>query len=142
MKLAHRTTNNWLPSLIDEMFNNDLTGGRMVHTHQVPAVNIAESDESFTLSMVVPGYEKEDLKLEVDNDVLTISSEVKEESEEKTEQFTRKEYAISSFTRSFNLPETVNQDKIEAEYKNGMLHIQLPKKEEALPQPKRMIDLK
>ena len=142
MKLAHRTANNWLPSLIDEMFNNDLTGGRVVNTPKTPAVNISESDDSFTLSMVVPGFEKEDLKLEVDHDVLTISSEVQQENEEKTEQFTRKEFVMASFSRSFNLPETVNQDNIEAEYKNGVLHVQLPKKEEALPQPKRMIDLK
>jgi HSP20 family protein len=141
MKLAHRT-NQWLPTLIDEMFHNDFVGGRTMPASKVPAVNISETDTGFALEMVVPGFAKEDLKLEVDNDILTISSEVEKENSEKSEQFTRKEYVISSFSRSFNLPESVNQDKIDAEYNNGILSIQLPKKEEALPQPKRLISLK
>ncbi|PRP66751.1 Hsp20/alpha crystallin family protein [Nonlabens agnitus] len=141
MKLAHRTANNWLPSLIDEMFNNDYSGGTALPLSQ-PAVNIAETDERFHLEMIIPGFSKEDVAIEVDKDVLTISSEVEEENEEKTEQFTRKEFTKRSFKRSFNLPETVNQDQIQGSYENGILSIELPKKEEALPQPKRMISLK
>ncbi|SCY11775.1 heat shock protein Hsp20 [Nonlabens sp. Hel1_33_55] len=141
MKLAHRTANNWLPSLIDEMFNNDYSGGTAVRTSQ-PAVNISENDEGFHLEMIIPGFTKEDVAIEVDKDVLTISSEVQEENEERTEQFTRKEFVKKSFKRSFNLPETVNQDSIKGSYENGILSIELPKKEEALPQPKRMISLK
>jgi len=142
MKLAHRTANNWLPSLIDEMFNNDYSGGTAVRTNQQPAVNISETDERFHLEMIIPGFSKEDVAIEVDKDVLTISSEVQEENEEKTEQFTRKEFVKRSFKRSFNLPDTVNQDSIKGSYDNGILSIELPKKEEALPQPKRMISLK
>ena len=141
MKLAHRTANNWLPSLIDEMFNNDYSGGTAMRTSH-PAVNIAENDEGFHLEMIIPGFTKEDVAIEVDKDVLTISSEVQEENEERTEQFTRKEFVKKSFKRSFNLPETVNQDSIKGSYENGILSIELPKKEEALPQPKRMISLK
>lgn len=141
MKLAHTTANNWLPSLIDEMFNNDYAGGTTVRASQ-PAVNIAEGEDKFSLEMVIPGFRKEDVSIEVDKDVLTIYSEVQEENEEKTEQFTRKEFTKHSFKRSFNLPETVNQDKIDANYQDGILSITLPKKEEALPQPKRMISLK
>lgn len=141
MKLAHRTANNWLPSLIDEMFNNDYSGGTSLNLTQ-PAVNILETDERFYLEMVIPGFSKEDVAIEVDKDILTISSEVQEENEEKTEQFTRKEFEKRSFKRSFNLPETVNQDSIKGSYENGILSIELPKKEEALPQPKRMISLK
>ncbi|BAO56557.1 Hsp20/alpha crystallin family protein [Nonlabens marinus] len=141
MKLAHRTPNNWLPSLIDEMFNNDFDGGSAVRASQ-PAVNISESDDKFTLEMIIPGFKKEDVSIEVDKDVLTIYSEVAENSEERTEQFTRKEFTKRSFKRSFNLPETVNQNEIDGSYEDGILNITLPKKEEALPQPKRMISLK
>ncbi|GAK95307.1 small heat shock protein [Nonlabens ulvanivorans] len=143
MKLAHRTTtNNWLPSLIDEMFTNDYMGGTAPVKAWSPSVNISEGDTQFELELVIPGFKKEDVSIEVDQDVLTISSEVKDEYEEKTEQFTRREFSLSSFKRSFNLPDSVNQDHIAAEYKDGILNLTLPKKEEALPQPKRMITLK
>ncbi|WP_124980525.1 Hsp20/alpha crystallin family protein [Nonlabens xiamenensis] len=142
MKLAHRTTNNWLPTLIDEMFNNDFLGGTVTAKSFVPAVNISEKDESFVLEMSIPGFKKEDVQIEVDQDLLTISSEVETTNEDTTEQFTRKEFHKQSFKRSFNLPESINQDKIDASYENGILSISLPKKEEALPQPKRMISLK
>jgi len=142
MKLAHTTTNNWLPSLIDEMFNNDYVGGRISTTTHLPAVNIAEKDELFQLEMIIPGFKKDEVQIELDQDVLTIASEVAQESEEHTEQFTRKEFIKKSFKRSFNLPDTVNQESIEAQYEDGILSITLPKKEEALPQPKRMITLK
>ncbi|AGC78350.1 HSP20 family protein [Nonlabens dokdonensis] len=143
MKLATRTANNWLPSLIDEMFNNDYLGGtEPANRSFLPAVNVSEKDDSFTLEMSIPGFKKEEVSIEVDHDLLTISSEVEKTNEETTEQFTRKEFSKQSFKRSFNLPETVNQDKINAAYDNGILTISLPKKEEALPQPKRMISLK
>lgn len=142
MKLAHTTTNNWLPSLIDEMFNNDYVGGRISTTTHLPAVNIAEKEELFQLEMIIPGFKKDEVQIELDQDVLTIASEVTQESEEQTEQFTRKEFIKQSFKRSFNLPDTVNQESIEAHYEDGILSITLPKKDEALPQPKRMIALK
>ncbi|AZQ44539.1 Hsp20/alpha crystallin family protein [Nonlabens ponticola] len=141
MKLAHRTANNWLPSLIDDMFNNDYAGGSAVRASQ-PAVNIAEGDDHFALEMVIPGFSKDEVSIEIDQDVLSIYAEVETEEKEATEQFTRQEFVKKSFKRSFNLPETVNQDKIDANYEDGILKVALPKKEEALPQPKRMISLK
>lgn len=142
MKLAHRTANNWLPSLIDEMFTNDYMGGTAPVKAWSPAVNVFEADDKFELEMVIPGFKKENVTIEIDHDLLTISSEVQNENEEKTVQFTRKEFSLKSFKRSFNLPDTVNHDHIAADYQNGILSITLPKKEEALPQPKRMITLK
>jgi HSP20 family protein len=141
MKLAHRTTNNWLPSLIDEMFTNDYAGGTAVKNAQ-PAINIAESDDRFTLEMMIPGFKKEEVSIEVDKDVLTISSEVTEGTKENAEQFFRREFTKHSFKRAFNLPKTVNQNDIQGNYQDGILSIALPKKEEALPQPKRKIALK
>ena len=143
MKLATRTANNWLPSLIDEMFSNDYLGGtEQIRKSFVPAVNVSEKDDTFLLEMSIPGFKKEDISIEVDKDLLTISSYVETSNEEATEQFTRKEFSKQSFRRAFNLPETVNQDKIDATYENGILTIALPKKDEALPQPKRLISLK
>ncbi|ARN77725.1 molecular chaperone Hsp20 [Nonlabens spongiae] len=144
MTLTHRTSNNnWLPSLIDEMFNNDFMGGTATMNKRfIPAVNVSEMENKFQLEMSIPGFKKEEVQIEVDNDLLTISSEVENKEEETTEQFTRREFSKRSFKRAFNIPETVNQDSIDASYENGILTIALPKKEEALPQPKRMIALK
>ncbi len=140
MKIAQRTANNWLPSLIDEMFNNDYAGGTAMRTTH-PAVNISESEDHFSLEMVIPGFSKDDVTIEVDKDILSIYAEVENKQEETTEQFTRKEFVKKSFKRSFNLPDTVNQDAIKGSYNNGILSLALPKKEEALPKAKRTIAL-
>ncbi len=141
MKLATRTANNWLPSLIDEMFNNDYQGGTAVRPF-VPAVNIMETDAQFELELMIPGFSKDQVEIAVDNDVLSVTSKIEETTEEIKENYSRKEFTKRAFTRSFNLPETVNQDTIDATYVDGILHITLPKKDEAKPQPKRLINLK
>lgn len=130
------------PSFMNEIFRPDWFGGIENSRVTVPAVNIMENDKNFELELFVPGRVKDDFKIEIDDAVLTISAEIKEESNEVKENFTRREYKISSFKRAFNLPETVATDKIEATYEGGILKFNLPKKEEALPKPKRMIELK
>ncbi|MEO9953934.1 Hsp20/alpha crystallin family protein [Nonlabens sp.] len=143
MKLAHTTANNWLPSLIDEMFKNDYLGGTTETTKSfLPAVNVAERDESYLLELSIPGFSKEEVQIEIDQDVLTITSQVEKTESDAALKFTRREFSKKSFKRSFNLPETVNQNVIDASYNNGVLMVILPKKEEALPQPKRTISLK
>ena len=109
----------------------------------IPGVNIQESDESFMVAVAAPGKTREDFNIELDNDVLTISSEEKKENEnpEKNGRYTRKEFSYSNFKRAFSLPETVESEKIAASYTNGVLEIMLPKKEEAKVQPKRMIEI-
>lgn len=97
----------------------------------VPSVNIRENEENFLLDLAAPGLKKEDFKINLDNNVLTISSEMKEENEEKNEKFTRREFYFNSFSRSFTLPKTIDLDKIKADYKDGILSIALPKREEA-----------
>ncbi|MEP1983476.1 MAG: Hsp20/alpha crystallin family protein, partial [Maribacter dokdonensis] len=94
------------------------------------------------LELFVPGRSKKDFTIEIDEAVLTISSEIKKENEEVNDNYTRKEFSISSFKRSFTLPDTIATDKIDANYEGGILKFNLPKKEEALPKPKRMIELK
>ncbi|MFX0558150.1 Hsp20/alpha crystallin family protein [Maribacter sp. CXY002] len=129
------------PSLMNEIFKPDWFGGMENLNVAHPKVNIKEGDSNFELELAVPGRTKEDFNIEVDDNVLTISSEVKQEKETKEDNYTRREFGYSSFRRSFTLPETVNTDKIGASYENGILKFDLPKKEEALPKPKRLIEL-
>jgi HSP20 family protein len=96
----------------------------------MPAVNIREDEKRFTLDLAVPGIEKKDLKIEINEDVITISSEQKVEKEDNRDDFKRREFSYTAFCRSFYLPENVNKEKIEANYKDGILSVVLPKDEE------------
>lgn len=129
------------PALMNEIFRPDWFGGTQNARTAVPAVNIKENQENFELELFVPGRSKDELIIEIDDSILTISSETKEEKEETKDNFTRREFTLSSFKRAFTLPETVATDKIEASYNEGILKFNLPKKEEALPKPKRKIEL-
>lgn len=92
-----------------------------------PAANIEEKDAEFVITMAVPGVNKDDINIEVHENVITISSEKEESKEENEKQYSRKEYSYSSFSRTFRLPQNVIEDKIEANYENGELILQLPK---------------
>ncbi|OQP48938.1 Hsp20/alpha crystallin family protein [Niastella populi] len=119
------------PAFFDDFFKpwNEWMGmGRALTT---PAVNITENKNHFEISVAAPGLKKNDFNIDVDDNMLTISSEKEEKKEEKDERCTRKEYNYSSFTRSFTLPEDVIKDKIEAVYEDGVLRITLPKTEQA-----------
>ncbi|HET8885337.1 MAG TPA: Hsp20/alpha crystallin family protein [Salinimicrobium sp.] len=146
MNLVKRKPDVWLPSILDEFLKTDWMGGtesvpKIGST--IPAVNITENEDNFIVEVAAPGKEKKDFNIELNNDVLTISSEEKNENENKEEngRVTRREFSYSSFKRAFNLPESVNNDMISAVYTNGVLMITLPKKEEAKVQPKRMIEI-
>lgn len=93
----------------------------------LPAVNISENDRNYSLEVIAPGFEKGDFKLKVDDDLLTISAESKSENKEDDKEYTRREYSYNSFTRSFRLPDNVNDVNISANYKDGVLNIELPK---------------
>ena len=146
MSLIKTNEANWLPSVFDDMFRTDWLGGttnvNSIGT-SIPAVNIQESEDNFLVAVAAPGKTKEDFNIELDNDVLTISSEDKKEKDttEKSGRFTRKEFSYSNFKRAFSLPETIDNQKISASYNNGVLEIMLPKKEEAKVQAKRMIEI-
>lgn len=126
-------------SLIDDLFLNQ--DWSHVNTN-VPAANIIEADDHFDIELAAPGKKKADFKIELEEGVLTISSETETKSTEKEGSFTRKEFGYSAFKRSFNIPDSVSADKISANYKEGILTVSLPKKEEALPQPKKLISIK
>jgi len=146
MSLIKRNETNWLPSVFDDMFKTDWLGGttnvNSIGT-SIPAVNIMESEDGFNVAVAAPGMVKEDFNIELDNDVLTISSEDKKENEstDKNGRFTRKEFSYRTFKRAFSLPDSVDNSKISASYNNGVLEIALPKKEEAKVQAKRLIDI-
>ena len=126
-------------SLIDDLFINQ-DWNHISAT--VPAANIIEADDHYDIELDAPGKKKSDFTIELDEGVLTISSETETKSTEKDGSFTRKEFNYSSFKRSFTIPETVSVDKISASYKEGILTVSLPKKAEALPQPKKLISIK
>ena len=126
-------------------FDNDWLGfpGFMQKDDSIPAVNIKDAEDSYEIEMAAPGMKKKDFEVNLKNGVLTISSEKKSESQEKDKEgnYTRREFNYRSFSRAFNLPERVESEKITASYKDGVLHIAIPKKEEAKPKPAKMIEI-
>jgi HSP20 family protein len=112
----------------NEWFNG---GGFFDRTFNMPAVNVTEDKNEYLVSLAAPGMKKDDFRIDVDGNMLTISSEKEDTKEEKDKKYTRKEYNYSSFSRSFTLPNEVNMEKIDARYEDGVLKISLPRKEEA-----------
>ncbi|MEQ8623850.1 MAG: Hsp20/alpha crystallin family protein [Vicingaceae bacterium] len=138
---------NQTPSLFDRFFENDVfdwSNRNYSNTNTtLPAVNIKEDKDGFEVEMSAPGFEKGDFKVELNNSLLTISSEKKIENETKAgQQFTRREFSYQSFSRSFTIPQTVEGEKIKAKYENGILSVSIPKKEEAKPKPVKQIEIK
>ena len=106
-----------------------------------PSVNVKESDHKFKLELAAPGLSKEDFKINIENDMLNISAEKKEEQATQSEKYTRKEFSYASFKRTFTLPETADSEKIAAQYDNGVMTLVIPKKDEARPKPLREIKI-
>lgn len=123
---------NQYPTFTDllENIERNFLGRVDEYTGDVPAVNIKEEKDKFVLEMAAPGMKKDDFQINLDNYQLTVSSEKKEEKKEKEDNYTRREFFYSTFSRSFTLPKSVDIEKIKADYKNGILSIVLPKKEE------------
>jgi HSP20 family protein len=136
------------PSLLDDFFMRDFFDSANMNFlktgNTVPAVNIKESEDAFHLEVAAPGMAKEDFKIEINNNILSISSEKQTQKEEKDEKgnYTRREFSYQSFRRSFTLPDRiVDSDKVTAQYLDGILHITVPKKEEAKPKPTKKIEI-
>ena len=136
-----------VPSLIDRFFEGDLmdwnTWNFAGSDSTLPAVNVKENDNEYLIDVAAPGMKKNDFKLNYDNGRLTISSEKKDEIQETNgDKITRREFSYQSFQRSFSVPENVvNADKISAKYEDGILHVALPKREEAKPRPAKEIKI-
>lgn len=120
--------------LFDDFFRNDFSVTRATNR---PAVNVIEHDKSYSVELAAPGFEKSDFVIEVKDDTLRLAVEKKEEKTEEKPNFRLREFRATSFERFFRLPETVNQEDITASYENGVLKVNLTKKEEvAKPSPK------
>lgn len=98
-----------------------------------PAVNVKDTEKSFEIEMAVPGKKKEDFKIDLNERVLSVSTESREEKEEKDERYTRREFHYSSFSRSFRLPEIADGESCTASYSDGILKISVPKKDAKTP---------
>lgn len=143
VKVNPRFRRSTRPSIFDDFFHSNF--GDFFNETPVlksrPLINIKENEDTFHIELAAPGLNKDDFKVSVDKDILTISVEQSTEKEESKEKYTRKEFSYQSFKRSFHLPETVNSDSIDAKYENGVLLIALPKKEEAKELPARDIKI-
>ena len=148
MTLAKRSQ-NWyptFPSFFDKFFEGNMMDWNNSNYSStdttLPAVNVKENDDAFTIEVAAPGMTREDFKINYDNGRLTIGSERENEKEDKGENYTRREFSYQSFQRSFNVPENVvSGEKISAQYKDGILRIDLPKREEVKPKPSREIKI-
>lgn len=145
--LSNNNSNTNFPSVsnwLEDIFNRDLPSVLTSNFNtglSLPKVNIKDTADTFLIEMAVPGFKKSDFNIDLDNEVLSISTETKEENEQKEDSYTRREFGYASFKRTFNLPETVDDEKINANYKEGILSILLPKKEEAKQKPVRSIKI-
>jgi HSP20 family protein len=135
------TRRGFRPFYMPNLFDDDFLPSLSNRTNSTPSVNIREDEKLYTLELAVPGIDKKDLKIDINEDVLTISSESKNESEENKDGYKRKEFSYSSFCRSFYIPENVTRDKIEANYKDGILTVGLPKEEEEKNKISRQITI-
>ncbi|MEN8121094.1 MAG: Hsp20/alpha crystallin family protein [Bacteroidota bacterium] len=143
MTLLRKAHNGYptFSNLLEDIFSTVDNGASFRSKDTLPSVNIAENNNEFKIEFAVPGLTKEEFKINLDNNILTVGSEKKEEKEESNENFTRREFNYSSFQRSFTLPDSANGEKIKAEYNNGILNIEIPKREEAKVKPVREIEI-
>jgi HSP20 family protein len=132
---------SWLDNILGHTFETELMPS-FNKGISLPAVNIKETNNEFLLELAAPGMKKSDFNIEVDNKVLSISSEVSAKNETENDNYIRREFGYASFKRTFNLPETVDSLNVSANYNDGILTVNLPKREEAIPKPPKRIEIK
>lgn len=141
-----KSNRSLFPSIWSGFFDDDWLGtpNAFQAGTSVPAVNIKDTADGYEVEMAVPGMKKDDFHIDLDNNLLSISAEEKQENAEKDDDgnYTRREFSYKSFKRSFTLPESVASEKISAKYTDGVLYIVIPKKEEAKPKPIKVIEIK
>lgn len=131
-----------LPEWLEDFFSTELPDlNNFRRSASVPAVNISEQADKYKIEVAAPGYTKEDFMVDVDNNVLSIFSEKKNDNNENNGNFTKREFNYSSFRRTFTLPDTANVESIQAKYDNGILVVEIAKKETAVMKPKRSISI-
>ena len=132
-----RNTAPYFNNVFDSLFSDAVTKNKMVD--KSPNVNIFENENAYVIELAAPGLKKEDFQINLKKDTLSVWAEVKKDESELAKDFTRKEFDYSSFARSFNLPEAADGDKITAEYKDGILNININKKDDAKLQHKEIV---
>ena len=137
-----RKQSPFFPSLVDEFVNRDWNIELPSFPTTVPAVNIIEKETEYKIELAVPGMRKDHFEIEMEEGILSISANQDEEKTSEKGKFTRREFSYNSFRRSFTIPESVDPAKIDANYTEGVLFISLPKRKEALPQPKKLINIR
>lgn len=133
----------FFPSFMDDYFERDFLPGvfHKPSNFTTPAVNVIEEKDEFVIEVAAPGLSKEDFKIDIDNSILVISCEKETKNEEKKDNYMRREFNYSSFKRSFTLPDSIMSDKIKASHNDGILKINIPKKEEVIEKPIRQIKI-
>ena len=122
----------------DDFFHNDF----FEEDSLMPAMNVKEHDKDFEIEFAAPGFSKKDFEVTIDDNMLNVCGEKQKETEEKEEDYTRKEFSYNSFKRSLKLPKTVQTDQeVKATYKNGILKLHLQKQEETKEKPKKVIEV-
>ena len=139
--------NQW-PLLFDNFFNREFSNWGLENFSDtnttVPRVNVKENKDTFVVEVAAPGMDKKDFKVQLEGNLLTVSSERTEQNNEdnQDEKYSRREFSYQSFQRTFTLPkDVVDADKIQAKYENGLLHLEIPKKEEAKVKPPKQIQI-
>jgi len=130
---------NFLPTLVSDFWGEDLFPAFEQERSLTPAVNIIEGNNEFRVEVAAPGLCKEDFKVHVEKNTLEISAEKKDEKVTENQKYLRKEFNYSEFRRTFSLPPTVVTDKIVAAHKDGVLTVEIPKKDEAVEKPRKQI---
>jgi HSP20 family protein len=143
MSLIKRTDWPRSNSLLADLFDNDrFFASPWLSGRNMPAVNIKENEKNYEVEFAVPGYDKKDFDISIDNGLLTVSAEKTEEAEKKEDNYTRREFGFSSFSRSFNLPTNINEENIDANYADGVLKLTIKKKQEPNGKSRKQISVK
>lgn len=130
----------WFDDILGDNFENRLVSNYNTGI-TLPAVNVIDSDNEFIVEMAVPGLNKSDFDIEIDDNILSISVERETNNQEKSETYTRREFGYSSFKRTFSIPKSVDVEKISASYTDGIMKLLLPKLDEAKKKAKRNITI-
>jgi len=132
---------NYLPTLVSDFWGEDMFPTSDQNWNLTPAVNIIESEQNFKVEVAAPGLCKDNFKVHVEKNMLEISAEKTDEQETQDKKYIRKEFSYSEFKRTFSLPSSVNAEKINATHKDGVLTVEIPKKDEAKINPRKQIDI-
>jgi len=144
MTLIRRFHNQYpdISTMLESLFDNS-SYSSTPQNRTAPAINVRENEDEYNIEVAAPGLKKDNFKVEINNSILSISYEDESKKEVEEQNYTRKEFTYNNFCRSFSIPRTeVDDSKIDASYKDGILTVRLQKRDELKPKPSRMISIK